>query len=862
MKKEFDLKLNRWGPYNKEYLGVSHIANEELGSTFQVELFPGLFRRKILISHSSSDDGLKMWKANPQLTRFTYRYELEWKDRLYCDVDFAVVDDKKCDITCTFVNNTELNQSVNMNLCASLQYPTLKKGGIIDGYRIPFEAVLPDGCVIVDALDYAEIKCCEVLASDGRYLGEDYLFGATGKTTVLSGRYFNDGSHFVRYEATIDSKGFLLRCAASKDTALDFTVGDEKKSVAVPGSDELTSIWIDLEVSKGSSIEVRPSCPVNIDCLVFGEAAGKTEFRALEVSTEAERSVYENRIVLRYPLVDSVYTVEWHEPMQFVRRYRYNDIGKGLAAAIHNHGSTELNGNGYLSVFENLLSEPFYLSPNESKSLHFTVSSGECVGVGDEDSDYEVKSNPDGETYVFSQNMMAYNTFLNVVYPIYTRRGYIRHNTPGRNWDSLYSWDSGFIGMGLATADFARGFDCLNTYLTPVGDVHSPYIFHGSVVPTQIFLYQYLFNKYPDERNRLKEIYPMIRQMFDFYANMDQRDDQLASKFLKTWNIFYNSGGWDDYPPQKYVHMMSNSGSEEISRKNTAPVITTAITVLIAKILMNISSEMGIDDKELYERIIAKYSEPILKHAWNDDTGYFSYVVHDENGDPKEFLKAPDGSDYNQGFDGIYPYIANITDEYQNSRILDNIKNGLMTPIGVSVVDTRASYFSRSGYWNGSVWFPHQWILWTSLLDHGEGELAFEIAKTALDLWKKETEASYCCFEHFMIESGRGCGFHQFSGLSTPVLMFFESYYTPSTVTVGFETVVCEKEWNESFTSLSMKCFSRGNKPVAIVCMSGGKDYSFKINSESVNARRITDGAYEIELPRGHATVEIFVKDN
>lgn len=27
------------------------------------------------------------------------------------------------------------------------------------------------------------------------------------------------------------------------------------------------------------------------------------------------------------------------------------------------------------------------------------------------------------------------------LFPGYYRRGYIRHNTPGRNWDSLYTWD-------------------------------------------------------------------------------------------------------------------------------------------------------------------------------------------------------------------------------------------------------------------------------------------------------------------------------------------------------------------------------------------------------------------------------------
>ena len=81
---------------------------------------------------------------------------------------------------------------------------------------------------------------------------------------------------------------------------------------------------------------------------------------------------------------------------------------------------------------------------------------------------------------------MAATTLTNVVFPIYCKQQYIRHNTPGRLWDSLYTWDSGFIGMGLNTVDKKRATDCLNAYMTEVGDIHSPFIFHGSVVPTQM----------------------------------------------------------------------------------------------------------------------------------------------------------------------------------------------------------------------------------------------------------------------------------------------------------------------------------------------------------------------------------------
>ena len=56
-----------------------------------------------------------------------------------------------------------------------------------------------------------------------------------------------------------------------------------------------------------------------------------------------------------------------------------------------------------------------------------------------------------------------------------------------------------------------------------------------------------------------------------------------------------------------------------------------------------------------------------------------------------------------------------------------------MTDVGISVVDKWASYFSDSGYWNGSVWMPFQWILWMALINKGETNFAKEIANTALD---------------------------------------------------------------------------------------------------------------------------------
>ena len=41
------------------------------------------------------------------------------------------------------------------------------------------------------------------------------------------------------------------------------------------------------------------------------------------------------------------------------------------------------------------------------------------------------------------------HVFSNVVYPICRHGCQIIHYTPGKRWDSLYTWDSGMIGIGM-----------------------------------------------------------------------------------------------------------------------------------------------------------------------------------------------------------------------------------------------------------------------------------------------------------------------------------------------------------------------------------------------------------------------------
>ena len=856
--KKFNLSLGDFGPYNKEILGVSHVADARFGATFQVEMFPGIFRRKTIIANSVCDNGVKMWGANAPLTHFVYRYELEWKDQLYCDVHYTVSHDRRCDILCEFVNNTDLPQTVNMSLVASLQRPSIRHGRMFVKFKSFAQPVLPEGCVFRDAVDYDEISSAMSLASDGKYLCEVEHDLATGTGTVVHGSFFTEPEHHLlyRFEGVKTSLLGIRLSAGAGASALRVVInGKNTYSLALSASEDFTYYTLPIAATEVKTVALYPAgTGASLDSLVLGDTAAEMRFEEIDNSTSPEeRTLTDNTMTLRFAGIPHSYTIKWHEPVQLFRSIGTGELESYLKNHMHNHVSTLLDDGGG-RFHEQILCAPMSVAPGEKKSYSYTVYAGEPVEKEQDAPVYDVPRNPAGDKFAFSQNMLMYHTFLNVVYPIYTRRQYIKHNTPGRNWDCLYTWDSGFIGMGLGTADFTRAYECLNTYLTPVGDRHSPFIFHGSVVPTQIFLYKYLFDRFPEHREDMRALFPMVMQYYRFYSTLSEEEHQMKSGMLKTWHIFYNSGGWDDYPPQ---HFIQTNTEKDISPSyhDTTPVITTSNAILISKILKNIAITFG-EPTEEFDVCVARLSAAIQSGPWDEEVGYFSYITHDKEGNPTGFLRAADGSNYNQGFDGIYPYIAGVTTRAQSAAIMNNIKEGLWSDVGICVVDKRASYYSTTGYWNGMVWMPHQWTLSRAMLDFGEGDFAFRIADTAMNVWQKEVANTYNCFEHFM-PNGRGAGYHHFSGLSAAALLFFESYYTPGTLSVGFTTAVTAQEWNADKTALRATLVCDSDTACALVCMTAGHDYLFTVNGKPVQAKKRTDGAYEIPLCAGEVTLSV-----
>ena len=466
---------------------------------------------------------------------------------------------------------------------------------------------------------------------------------------------------------------------------------------------------------------------------------------------------------------------------------------------------------------------------------------------------------PAGEPYRFSQQRMAAVVLTNVVFPVYTKRRYIRHYSPGKWWDSLYTWDSGFTGIGLAQLDVERAIDCLNAYTTKPGDPEAAFIQHGTPLPTQHYLFLELWNL-TQSRALLEYFYPRLRQYHLFLAGRLGSSTTRAFKsgLLKTWDYFYNTG-WDDYPPQVFMH-------KEKLAPRTATAIINSHLIRTARMLAQMARVLGAGqgrgglrgghralERRLAEAFLGRRRRLLqLRAARRAGRGHGHSAARE-----RRELQPRAGRRHAAAGGHLHARAgANLAGP-------PAVAAAALDAASACPPWTRARpTYRHDGYWNGAVWMPHQWFLWKTMLDLGQADFAFKIAQTALDLWKAEVDESYDCFEHFLIESGRGAGWHQFSALSSPVLAWFSAYYRPGRLTAGFDTWIhrCAFEPDHSALSAELELLGRSEaEATLLITLQPGWTYHAQWNGTRVSARPAPSGTLQIDLPRnsGRGTLRV-----
>lgn len=888
-----DLRLPDWGSYSKKYNGLSHVADLQRGVRFDLSVFPSFFRREVKVPNVNWESGFYPWEASADLSYFSYRYELEWKDRVYCDVSFGALSPDCRLIRAEFVNRTEAYQNTVLHMMASIHRGPARPVSSAPSYHVAPR--LPDGAVWIHALDYTDLqhakpRAMDSLTPDGLRRGEirdpDFVDGG-GIARGFGGMPGDRVQYAITLAKPLNKAVLIVRYRNNPERAVHYAIsGTASAALTLPSARSPAVASVELGALAAGRYELtltagkHSAAELNGFVLVEASEAEKVAFENVpfQFTPEILPGPIPHSRLLKYAECPKHYGVAWRFDLAEVRQLKNSELDRFLRYFVHDHVREVIPGDD-LGHYFNVYMRPIPLAPNTSKVVYGIASVGNPEQVAADlrraDTPEEELEKaylaarkkivslpcvPAGEPYRFSQQRMATTTLTNVVFPVYTKRKNIRHNSPGKWWDSLYSWDSGFIGLGLLELDVNRAVDCLNAYMTEPGDKENAFILHGTPLPVQHYLFQELWNR-TQSRSLLEFFYPRLRQYHLFLAGRlgSSTTRTFKSKLLKTWDYFYNTG-WDDYPPQMYMH------ANKLTSK-TATAIVSSHLIRTSRMLAQVARVLGIrDDIAGYEEDIATWTDSLQKYSWDPAAGYYGYVLHDDKGEPEGLLKHESGCNFNMGMDGVMPLLAGICTPEQITTLLGQLQSPkkLWTPIGLSTVDQSAPYYRIDGYWNGAVWMPHQWFLWKAMLDLGEAEFAHKIAQTALDLWKTEVNESYQCFEHFLIESRRGAGWHQFSALSTPVLSWFGAYYRPGRLTVGYDAWIHRSEFGDQNRTLTAEMEMLGRKngtAIVLATMNPGGRYRAVWNDQPVNVEITSSGTLQIRLPSdaGRGRLEVAV---
>ncbi len=877
LKGTHDLKcLPSWGPYTKRYMGVSHIPSLPDGFRFDFAAAPGLHRRKIEIPNVMWDSGYYPLAASPDLRYYAHRHEISGDGMAYCDAEFFNLDDSSSAFRCRLVNKRKWKESLSLSLFAWMNFPQMRDYDITA--VLPARPVLPASAVWTPAMRYSKISFAkplltESLSPDGRPHGQVRDHGFSGGEGCELGRYNGDKLYYtVNLQQAVQDAALLLRYRVKS--------GSSKISVsgALSGSFELCEGGFKtLSIKSGKTL----SGAVELSFAKDSGSSVQLDGFAILPASELEAARFEDApwnpvpeiarpssssMTLKYRDVACHYGLAWDsgKRSECVRQWHCKDLDCATRSQLNNLISTELKlGEG--GHFASVIISPVFVDANSSVEVCGLLCCGGKEEVERRVKDFDASdsklrarmdalaasafksgSSPKGARYAESQDFMAALTLSQVVYPVNTAGTMIRNSPPGRWWDCLYTWESGFMGLGLSALDPERAIWNLNAYMNQ-GESYAAFIHHGTPLPVQHYLFMEIWNR-TRSVELLRHFHEPLKKFYMLLAGRlpGSTTRDLKSQLIRTWDYFYNSGGWDDYPPQVRIHDLKLEGS-------ATPAVSTSHLIRVAKFMRTISLKLGLPT-EIYDEDIAAFSEALLKHSWDAEAGYFSYVLHDSEGRPSGFLRHESGANYDMGMDGASPLVSGICDPAQEKALVANLmtKGRMWTDSGISTVDLRAPYYSDSGYWNGAVWLPHQWFFWKSMLDLGRADHAFKIASTALEVWRRETGRAHAAFEHFSVSSGRGAGWHHFSGLSCPVLNWFAAYYRPGNFNAGFDAFIESLDFSDGNKRLSVELSihsSRKGHCSCVAVMEPNAKCRVLANGEPAKFKERLPGVLEIEIP-------------
>ena len=879
-----------WGPYSKKYFGISKILShdKEEGVRFDFSVLPCVANTDCKAPNVTIPVGVHPWECRSDYSYFAYRQELEQKDVIYADVSFTRADEGVTLVRTEIFNNSPLMQNCLVNFFSAVQFPTVNR----------IELTLPEKCDFIKALDYKTYDYATPRPWDKETMD------AMKKGEFFDDRFYlhrglgdRDGNRYIlpKFSRLGEEKGDRITYDIDVKNSYDdavlviryFAVSDSTPSFTVNGKTlefrpyENTAYFPLGKIAEGNlplELVSLGTGGIEFDFLCITERKDTDGIICLTVKNnfvpeiKSEDCEKGKKITLSYEGVKENFILRTFSDDTRLRTLESGCIEDALSPRLSQPDPsfdrlTETFSGEFRDkhsdegFYQNTLVHTVFINPGESRVIYAVLSDRETdyltaqeyekIYLDAKNGTEKFTLTKDGKKYEFSNELLRAAMFFNTVYPLYCHGRYVVHHTPGKRWDSFYTWDSGFIGLDMAMFCPEIAEYILDMYLSDRDNPDYAFLLHGSPVPVHIYQYYEMLCR-ANDKTRLYGYYDRAKMFYEFLSGKiyGSATDKFKSRLTTTFDYFYNCSGMDDLPSQV-----------ECYRRNlqlrTAPCISSSQVIRTAKLLSAVAKRLGLDgDVREYSEDIKRLTQALNKYSWDEEAGYFSYVVHDEDGNPSEKLRSENGENMNKTMDGIYPLIAGITDSNQTEKILSHLKNGkeMLSPVGISAVDMSAGYFRTNGYWNGNVWFSHQWFVWKTMLDLGESDFAYRIAEIALDSWKKEVEYSYYTFEMMSVTTGRGGWFHNFGGLSAPVNLWAAAYFKAGTVNGGFD-IFCERQsFNDEFTSFEGEfehLCRRDSTLIAVMSdeIPDGKRYEAVINGEKAEIRMRNTSACEVKIP-------------
>ena len=332
-----DLSLPDWGPYSKKLFGISHLADKRLGTRFDFCVIPGKYRRELAIPDVLRPSGYLPWSVSPDLSAYSYRQQIEWKDRIYCDVSFSTVNEKTHLLRCELVNSSELAADLAVHLLCRLEYES------------------PRHTEVSGILEWARPE-----VADGRGLFFDALHpGEFRDPDAVSGSAFRiraGQSAVFRFRGNSPEKILFLRVRENDGWSIRQLENSGENTVRVAFDRET--------VLNGAALTV----------------GNQPVFRTMEhdASPEFSPGPVPDSTVVKYKDVSGVYGIYRAFHSDFVRHYAVDDILETFLYddGVHQHFISEFERGSRKDHALDLVFQPIPVAAGEHRILHAVIVNG------------------------------------------------------------------------------------------------------------------------------------------------------------------------------------------------------------------------------------------------------------------------------------------------------------------------------------------------------------------------------------------------------------------------------------------------------------------------------------------------------